>query len=141
MHWIEGIELMTADVRILLMDDDEILRKLTSNKLIRMGFEIETAQEGNAAVRMYQAALEAGRPYDIVILDLVIRDGVDGKETIARLRQIDPGVRAIVSSGFVNDPTMSDFWDKGFIEILPKPYKTNELEDVVRRVLAMPVPD
>ena len=132
---------MTAGVRILLMDDDEVLRKLTSKKLIRMGFEIETAQEGNEAVKMYQDALEAKRPYDIVILDLVIQEGVDGKETIARLLQIDPGVRAIVSSGFVNDPTMADFWDKGFIEILPKPYKTNELEDVIRRVTAMPVTD
>lgn len=132
---------MTAGVRILLMDDDEVLRTLTSKKLIRMGFEIETAQEGNEAVKMYQDALEAKRPYDIVILDLVIQEGVDGKETIARLLQIDPGVRAIVSSGFVNDPTMGDFWDKGFIEILPKPYKTNELEDVIRRVLAMPASD
>jgi len=132
---------MTADVRILLMDDDEELRKLTSKKLIRMGFEIETAQEGNEAVKMYQDALEAKRPYDIVILDLVIQEGVDGKETIARLLQIDPGVRAIVSSGFVNEPTISDFWESGFIEILPKPYKTNELEDVIKRVLEMPEPD
>jgi len=132
---------MTADVRILLMDDDEALRKLTSKKLIRMGFEIETAQEGNEAVKMYQDALEAKRPYDIVILDLVIQEGADGKETIARLLQIDPGVRAIVSSGFVNEPTMSDFWESGFIEILPKPYKTNELEDVIKRVLEMPEPD
>jgi len=132
---------MTADVRILLMDDDEELRKLTSKKLIRMGFEIETAREGNEAVKMYQDALAAKRPYDIVILDLVIQEGVDGKETIARLLQIDPGVRAIVSSGFVKDPTMSDFWESGFIEILPKPYKTNELEDVIKRVLEMSGPE
>ncbi|CAD7838997.1 MAG: hypothetical protein [Olavius algarvensis Delta 4 endosymbiont] len=132
---------MTAGVRILLMDDDEVLRKLTSKKLSRMGFDIETAREGNAAVNMYRDALETGRPYDIVILDLVIQEGVDGKETIARLLQIDPRVRAIVSSGFVNDPTMSAFWENGFIEILPKPYKTNELEDVIRRVLELPGPD
>jgi len=123
------------------MDDDEVLRKLTSNKLIRRGFEIETAAEGNEAVKMYQDALAAKRPYDIVILDLVIQEGVDGKETIARLLQIDPDVRAIVSSGFVNDPTMSDFWESGFIEILPKPYKTNELVAVLKRVLDMPGPD
>jgi len=132
---------MTAGARILLMDDDEVLRKLTSNKLIRRGFEIETAAEGNEAVKMYQDALAAKRPYDIVILDLVIQEGVDGKETIARLLQIDPDVRAIVSSGFVNDPTMSDFWESGFIEILPKPYKTNELVAVLKRVLDMPGPD
>lgn len=132
---------MTAGVRILLMDDDEVLRKLTSKKLVRMGFDIETAREGNEAVAMYQAAMDSSRPYDIVILDLVIQEGVDGKETIDRLLQIDPGVRAIVSSGFVSDPTMSAFWEKGFIEILPKPYKTNELEDVIKRVLEMPASD
>ena len=123
------------------MDDDEILRKLTRKKLVRMAFEVETAREGDEAVKMYQAALDAGRPYDVVILDLVIQEGLDGKETIARLLQIDPGVRAIVSSGFVNDPVMSAFWEDGFIEILPKPYKTNELEAVIRRVLKKPAPD
>ncbi len=126
---------MANGIKILLMDDDEVLRKLTRRKLARMGFAIETAQEGDEAVALYQAALDAGRPYDIVILDLVIPEGLDGKETIARLLQIDPGVRAIVSSGFVNDPAMSAFWEDGFIEMLPKPYKTNELEAVIRRVL------
>ncbi|MCP3869836.1 MAG: response regulator, partial [Gammaproteobacteria bacterium] len=120
---------MAAGIKILLMDDDEILRKLTRKKLVRMGFEIETAWEGDEAIEMYQAALDTGRPYDVVILDLVIQDGLDGKETIARLLEIDPGVRAIASSGFVNDPAMSSFWENGFIEILPKPYKTNELEN------------
>lgn len=126
---------MAGDIKILLMDDDEILRMLTSRKISRMGFVIETAREGNEAVVMYQAALNAGRPYDIVILDLVVQEGLDGKETIARLMQIDPGVRAIISSGFVNDPTMSSFWENGFIEILPKPYKTHELEQVIKSVL------
>ncbi|MCP3955019.1 MAG: response regulator, partial [Desulfobacterales bacterium] len=102
---------------------------------------IETAREGDEAVAMYQAAMETGRPYDIVILDLVIQEGLDGKETIARLLEIDPGVRAIVSSGFVNDPTMSSFWENGFIEILPKPYKTNELENVIKKVLKPPAKD
>ncbi len=126
---------MAGNIKILLMDDDEVLRKLTSRKISRMGFDIETAREGDEAVALYQAAMEAGRPYDIVILDLVIQEGLDGKETIARLLQIDPGVRAIVSSGFVNDPTMSSFWENGFIEILPKPYKTHELEQVIKTVL------
>ncbi|MCP3956036.1 MAG: response regulator, partial [Desulfobacterales bacterium] len=81
----QGAWQMAAGIKILLMDDDEILRKLTSKKLVRMGFEIETAREGDEAVAMYQAAMETGRPYDIVILDLVIQEGLDGKETIARL--------------------------------------------------------
>ena len=126
---------MDNDLKILLMDDDESLRKLTRKKLVRMGFEIETAREGDEAVKMYQAALDAGQPYDVVILDLMIQEGLDGKETIARLLQIDPGVRAIVSSGFVNDPAMSSFWENGFIEILPKPYRTNELENAIRKAL------
>ena len=126
---------MAAGIKILLMDDDEILRKLTGKKILRMGFEIETAEEGNKAVAMYQAAMDAGKPYDVVILDLVIQNGLDGKGALAKLLEIDPGVRAIVSSGFVNDPAMSTFWESGFIEILPKPYKTNELEQVIKTVL------
>ena len=126
---------MAAGVRILLMDDDEILRKLTSKKLLRMGFEVETAREGDQAVAMYQAAMATGKPYDVVILDLVIQKGLDGKKTIAKLLKVDPGVRAIVSSGFVSDPTLSTFWENGFIEILPKPYKANELEQVIKTVL------
>ena len=126
---------MAAGIKILLMDDDEILRKLTSKKLLRIGFEAETAEEGDEAVAMYQAAMDAGKPYDVVILDLVIQNGLDGKGAIAKLLKIDPGVRAIVSSGFVSDPTMSTFWESGFIEILPKPYKANELEQVIKTVL------
>ena len=132
---------MAGDIKILLMDDDEVLRKLTSRKLLRMGFEIETAEEGDKAVTMYQAAMDTGKPYDVVILDLVIQDGLDGKGTIAKLLKIDPGVRAIVSSGFVSDPAMSTFWESGFIEILPKPYKTNELEQVIKTVLKKQPPD
>ncbi len=132
---------MAAIIKILLMDDDEVLRKLTSKKLLRMGFEIETAEEGDKAVTMYQAAMDTGKPYDVVILDLVIQDGLDGKGTIAKLLKIDPGVRAIVSSGFVSDPAMSTFWESGFIEILPKPYKTNELEQVIKTVLKKQPPD
>ena len=63
---------------------------------------------------------------------------MDEKETMDRLLQIDPEVRAIVSSGHVTDPTMSTFWENGFIEILPKPYKNHEIEAVIRRVLALP---
>ena len=129
---------MVGKIKILLMDDDEVLRSLTRRKITRLGFEVETAREGNEAVAMYQAAMDAGRPYDIVILDLVIQEGADGKETIARLLKIDPDVRAIVSSGLINDPAMSTFWEDGFIEILPKPYKTNDLEAVLRRVLKLP---
>jgi two-component system cell cycle sensor histidine kinase/response regulator CckA len=126
---------MAAGIKILLMDDDAILRKLTGKKLLRMGFDIETAREGDEAVAMYQAAMHAGKPYDVVILDLVIQNGLDGKSTIAKLLKIDPGVRAIASSGFVNDATMSTFWEIGFIETLPKPYLTNELEQVIKSVM------
>jgi DNA-binding NtrC family response regulator len=126
---------MAGGVKILLMDDDEVLRKLTSKRLLRMGFEIETAEEGDKAVAMYQTAMDAGKPYDVVILDLVIQNGLDGKGAIAKLLKIDPGVRAIVSSGFINDPTMSTFWEIGFIETLPKPYRTNELEQVIKSVM------
>ncbi len=79
------------------------------------------------AIRAYTTARDAGRAFDVVILDLTVRGGMGGRETVLRLMQIDPDVRAIVSSGYSQDPMMSRYRDYGFCGVVSKPYSVSEL--------------
>ncbi len=78
---------------------------------------------------------DSGKPFDAVILDLMIPNGMDGQETIKRLRRIDPDVKAIVSSGYSNDPIMASYEKYGFTAILPKPYRIKDLKQILQRVI------
>lgn len=121
--------------RILLMDDDEMVRTLMARRLERLGYAVDVAAEGGAAVASYRRGLESGSPYAAVILDLRVRDGLDGAATIRELRALDPGVRAVVTTGQTDDPVLSDFWDYGFAAVLTKPCKLQDIEDVLAKVL------
>ncbi len=122
--------------KILLMDDDDITRRLTANKLQRMGYQADVAGNGHLALSMYRDALIAGAPYDAVILDLVVEGGLGGEETMKRLLEIDPSVKAIATSAFVDEPAMSDFWDSGFRGVLAKPYSAADLDHALQTLTA-----
>lgn len=126
----------TAKGRILLMDDDEMIRELTGEKLARLGYRTAMADRGEQAVALYEKALKGGDPFDAVILDLVVQEGMSGKEAIQRLLAIDPGVRAILSSGHMTDPVTSNFWEYGFKAALAKPYPSGALERLLEAVIA-----
>ncbi len=121
--------------RILVMDDDDSVCRLAAKMLARCGYSVATAPDGREAVGMYRKALRAQEPFDAVIMDLTIPGGLGGKEAINDLLAIDPGVRAIVSSGYAGDPVMANFEDFGFKGIAAKPYTQQELREVVARVL------
>jgi two-component system, cell cycle sensor histidine kinase and response regulator CckA len=121
--------------KILIVDDEEMVRSTASQILIRAGHQVEEACEGAAALQMYSNALSSGQPYHAVILDLTIVDGMGGKETIRRLLDLHPGARVIVSSGYSSDPIMSEHKKHGFSAILMKPYGSEELREVVRKVI------
>ena len=121
--------------RVLLMDDEETIRNLGKRVLSRLNFETATAADGAECVRAYRAAFAAGRPFDLVIMDLTIPGGMGGMETITELRKIDPKVRAIVSSGYSNDPVLANFRDFGFQAVVAKPYDVNLLATVIDRVI------
>lgn len=112
---------------ILFMDDEETIRRGMSEVLTRLGHRVTLAADGGEAVRLFQQRFAGGRPFDLVILDLTVPGGVGGYEAIARLRQIDPGVRAIASSGYSDNPVMAQAAELGFAGILPKPYTPSEL--------------
>jgi len=122
--------------RILVMDDEEELLAIISEMLNVFGYEVETAKDGEEAINMYLKAMAGGKPYDAVIMDLTIPNGMGGRDAIRRLREHDPKVRAIVSSGYSLDPVMANYRQFGFIGIIPKPYRMEELRRELEQVLS-----
>ena len=121
--------------RILIMDDEIAMLKMLGSLLKRMGFETETALDGAEAIRRYVAAREEGHPFTAVIMDLTVPNGMGGREAVKQLREIDPSVKAIVSSGYSLDPVMANFGEHGFKGVIPKPFHPDELSRVLHEIL------
>jgi two-component system, cell cycle sensor histidine kinase and response regulator CckA len=121
--------------RILVMDDQQPIRELAREILSRCGYEVDLAEDGAQAVALYRRAREVGQPFDAVILDLTVPGGMGGQEAFIQLMALDPQVKAIVSSGYSNDPIMADFKPYGFSGVVTKPYRVSELIEVVQRVI------
>lgn len=121
--------------KILIMDDEDYIRTLVESMLNYLGYSVSTASDGETALNLYKDAKESGDPYDIVIIDLTIRGGMGGKDAIKRLLEYDKNAKAIVSSGYSNDPLMSNYQEYGFKGVLSKPYKIEDLNDILNRLL------
>ncbi len=121
--------------RILIMDDEEMLRNLGKEMLTRLGYAVETAGDGAEAIRLYRTARESGEPFDAVILDLTIKGGMGGKEAIRELQTINPEVKAILYSGYSEDPIMTHFREYGFCAAMAKPYQLKDLADNLTKIL------
>ena len=121
--------------RVLVMDDEDIIRELLQQVLTHLGYDTVPARDGAEALDLFKKARDIGMPFDAVILDLTIPGGMGGKEVINKLIEIDPGVRAIVSSGYSNDPVMADYRRHGFMGVMIKPYKGSELRKALLDVL------
>ncbi|MDP3112690.1 MAG: PAS domain S-box protein [Thermodesulfovibrionales bacterium] len=121
--------------KILIMDDEDVVRIVTSKMIKDLGHEIETAEHGEEAIEKYRKAKDSGKPFDIVILDLTVRGGMGGQDAIQELLRLDSGVKAIVSSGYSEDAIMSDFKSHGFKAYLTKPYDQATLRDMLNTLL------
>ena len=110
----EMTSLIIGKGKILVMDDEEFIREVAIHMLGKIGYEVAVADDGNQAVEMYRQAQKSGEPFDTVIMDLTVPGGMGGKEAIQKLKKLDPKVKALVSSGYSNDPIMSNFRDYGF---------------------------
>ncbi|MFH1570027.1 MAG: response regulator [Gemmatimonadota bacterium] len=120
--------------RVLVLDDQESIRRLAMDMLTQLGYEAELAADGRQAVARYRAALASERPFDAVIMDLTVPGGMGGKEAVRRLLEMDPQARVIVSSGYSEDPVMADFAKYGFSGVVAKPYQIRELSQVLNSV-------
>jgi len=121
--------------KVLIMDDDSIVRETAKNLLMQLGYDVFLTEDGDEAIECYSNALKNGDLFDAVILDLTIPGGMGGKEALTLLREIDPGVKAIVSSGYSNNSIMSDYKKYGFDGIIPKPYRIEEVSNVLSKVV------
>ena len=121
--------------KILVLDDDDIIRRSTERLLSHLGYKVFMASEGEQALRLYSAAIENEAPFDAAILDLTIPGGKGAQEIIEVLRKLDPQTKAIVSSGYPNDPVMLNFLSFGFCAAISKPYNIEELSSLLKRVL------
>ena len=119
--------------RILVMDDEEAIRELTSQLLGTLGYEVTAVPDGLEAVRLYERALRKGEHFQAVILDATVRGGMGGVATIERLRSMDPKVNAIICSGYSDEAALSEFLAYGFRGALPKPFTRSELADALQR--------
>lgn len=122
--------------RILVMDDEEAILDMASALLTHFGYRPGVARDGEEAIALYKEAAAKNDPFAVVIMDLTIPGGMGGKETIARLHEFDPFVRAVVSSGYSTDPIVANFRQYGFVGILTKPYTAKEMSEVIKKVLS-----
>jgi len=121
--------------RILLMDDEEDVRQTTGEVLMRLGYTVEFADDGFRAIDLYQGAIIAGVPFDAVIMDLTVPGSMGGNEALEKLLAIDPQARVLVSSGYLNDPVMTDYKKYGFSGVVPKPYRIHDLGETLHAVI------
>lgn len=140
----EGVQTISAGVdtvaairgRILVMDDEELVRRMSTEILDYLGCESIAATDGHETIKMYLQAQKDNTPFDLLIMDLTIPGSMGGVETLEKLRALDPEVKALVSSGYANDPVMANYKEYGFCGVVPKPFSVEDLHGALSRILA-----
>jgi len=125
---------LKSSLKILILDDEEVIRMIVPRWLKRMGCFVATSADGRETIDMYRKSLSTGEPFDILILDLTIPGGIGGLEVIKEILTINPKATALVSSGYANDPVMSNYAFYGFKGVLPKPYTEAQLQELVGQI-------
>jgi len=128
-------EIISGHGRVLVVDDEAPIRKFLSVMLRKFGYETETANDGGEGIECYITAKSGGAPFDAVIMDLTIPNGMGGCEATRRLRELDPKVKVIASSGYSLDPVMANYHDYGFCGVIPKPYRPEQLSRVLKEII------
>ncbi len=131
------IDISTENVtaRILVMDDEAYICQFVALSLEEVGVDVETAANGGEAINLYKNAIDCGRPFDVVILDLVIKGGMGGGEVIKELQKLNPDIKAVISSGYTNTPLISNYKNYGFKALITKPYNINELLNRIQKLV------
>jgi len=120
---------------ILIMDDEEQIRKVLGEMVQTCGYSFQTVPNGVQALDMFRQAQNDGEPFSAVILDLTIPGGLGGKEVVKEMLSLDPHLRAIVASGYSNDPVLANYEDYGFKGRMAKPFNLVDLSIVLNSVI------
>lgn len=131
------VPLKKGQGRVLIVDDEDDLRKVAHLILKRCGYEVIECDNGQDAVKIYHSLARTGTPPDVVLMDLTLRGGMNGGETAEEILRFDPEARLVVTSGSVNEDVQMTYLEKGFVGVLPKPYEAGELTQIVHRVVTM----
>ncbi len=128
-------EIISGTGKVLIMDDETAIRTLAEDLVSMLGYSATTVSDGYEALEAYKKSMENSDPYDVVILDLTIPGSMGGYESLLELRRLDPNVKAIVSSGYSNDPIMANYSEFGFNGVIPKPYSAHRLAETINNVI------
>ncbi len=120
--------------RVLYMDDEEQVRDLAGQILQHLGYDVEFARDGAEAIELFRNGIDSGAPYDLVVLDLTVPGGMGGREAMENILAINPMVKAVVSSGYVNDAIVRDYRKYGFSGVVAKPYSIEQFRRVIESV-------
>lgn len=118
------------------MDDEHSIRRMVEDALTQFGYHVVSVPDGQSAIDMVSTALADGRKFEVVILDLTIPGAMGGVKAIQHLRALDPHIKAIVTSGYSDDPIMCNFQEHGFQGILVKPYKIVDLAKILESMFS-----
>jgi PAS domain S-box-containing protein len=137
----EQVALVPGNGSILVLDDEPLVRSVLQRMLEQLGYRVESVAEGRAAVERFTERRQAGSPFDLLVMDLTIPGGMGGRQAMAEILRIDPSARAIVASGYSDDPTMAHFREAGFVAALTKPFQREALAPAVQAALHRPGDD
>jgi len=108
--------------KVLVMDDEDMVGEIACQMMMHLGYDATHVKDGKTAVDEYVRRLQNGKPFDMVIMDLTIPGGMGGKEAVTKILAVDPAARVLVSSGYSNDPIMTNFGEYGFVGVINKPF-------------------
>ena len=132
--YFDSEEIKHGKGKILVMDDEILIRRLLEEILMNIGYDVTTCENGETTINQFKLAFNQSNPYDLVILDLTIPGSMGGKEALQHLLEIDPKIKSIVTSGYSNDPVMANFNSYGFHGVITKPYKIEEISKTIYKV-------
>ncbi len=121
--------------RILVMDDETLIRQIAGDILEHLGYQPDFAEDGREAIRKLQALTRESEPYAAILVDLAVPGGMGGLETQKQVEELAPDIPVIVSSGYSNDPVLVHFKEHGFAGVALKPYNIQELSWVLNRAI------